>query len=294
MPGFAKPELALPLQPWLVMWHDTNYKHYCLYHREGDDEYMCYDDNAKPPVPPGATSAAHGEDLMLTAADGTRFAAYIARPANPGAAQILIYPDVRGLHQFYKDLALRFAEKGITAIAIDYFGRTTDHTIRDESFEFWPHVQQFQFPNLLADAQAALDYLKGEGQRTTFLTGFCMGGSLTLMTGIQGDFNFAGLIPFYAGLSRQLPGTNGTVLDETVHIHSPTLGLFGGADQGIPVEQVHTLDANLDKAGIEHEIVIYDGAPHSFFDRRATDFAEASSDAWQRVLSFIASHTDGA
>src|SRR6266852_1463705 len=116
---------------------------------------MCYDDNARPPFPPGESGSAYGEDIILTAADGNRFAAYIAHPANAGAAQILIYPDVRGLHQFYKELALRFAEKGITALAIDYFGRTAGITARDDSFEFWPHVQQLQFPNILADATAA-------------------------------------------------------------------------------------------------------------------------------------------
>jgi len=69
------------------------------------------------------------------------------------------------------------------------------------------------------------------------------------------------------------------------------LGLFGGADQGIPPEQVQEFDEALDKAGVEHKIIVYPGAPHSFFDRRATDFAEASADAWRQVLSFIAAHT---
>ena len=69
------------------------------------------------------------------------------------------------------------------------------------------------------------------------------------------------------------------------------LGLFGGADQNISADQVHMLDEKLDKAGVEHEIVIYPGPPHSFFDRRATEFADVSADAWKRVLGFIKSHT---
>jgi carboxymethylenebutenolidase len=253
---------------------------------------MCYDDNAIPPTPPGEAGVAHGEDIVLTASDGNRFAAYIARPAQPGKAQILIYPDVRGLHNFYKQLAMRFAETGVTALAIDYFGRTAGLTSRDEPFEFWPHVQQMTIPTFYNDVRAALDYLhSGEGaQRKTFVVGFCMGGSLTLYSGTQ-NFGFAGVIGFYTGLSRQLPGANGTVLDESVHEKYPFLGLYGGADQGIPVEQVHQLDENLDKAGIEHEIVIYPGAPHSFFDRRYEEFANESADAWKRVLAFIAAHS---
>lgn len=105
------------------------------------------------------------------------------------------------------------------------------------------------------------------------------------------NLGLAGAIGFYAGLSRQLAGTDGTVLDESVKVHNPFLGLFGGADQGIPVDQVHTLDENLDKAGVEHQIVIYEGATHSFFDRRATEFAEASSDAWTKMLAFIQQHS---
>ena len=251
---------------------------------------MCYDDNARPPMPPGNGGSAEGEDLVLTAADGTRFAAYAAQPGNPTGAQILIYPDVRGLHQFYKNLALRFAETGVRAIAIDYFGRTAGLTSRDEPFEYMPHVQQMTLPHVFADTRAALDYLRagaGPGNRT-FLVGFCRGGSLALLAGAQ-DFGFTGLIAFYAGLSRSI-GEGGTVLEQADRVKYPVLGLFGGADQGIPPEDVQALDRQLDKAGVEHEIISYPGAPHSFFDRRATDFAQESSDAWRRVLDFIAGH----
>src|SRR5437899_5673857 len=142
---------------------------------------MCYDDNARPPHPPATGGTAHGEDIVLTAADGNRFAAYIARAGNPTGAQIVVFPDVRGLHQFYKELALRFAEMGIDALAIDYFGRTAGLSSRDDSFDFWPHVQQMSLPNFFTDVNAALAYLcTGEGaQRATFTVGFCMGGNLS-------------------------------------------------------------------------------------------------------------------
>src|SRR5437879_11257235 len=137
---------------------------------------MCYDDQAIPPNPPGDAGPAHGEDIVLKAADGNRFAAYIAHPERPGKAQILIFPDVRGLHQFYKELALRFAEVGITALAIDYFGRTAGLTARNDEFDFWPHVQQLQGPTLLADFRAALASL--EQGKPTFVVGFSLGASL--------------------------------------------------------------------------------------------------------------------
>jgi len=67
----------------------------------------------------------------------------------------------------------------------------------------------------------------------------------------------------------------------------PVLGLFGDADQGIPVEHVQEFDRRLDAAGVAHEIVVYPGAPHSFFDRRFEEHAEACEDAWRRVLGFL-------
>jgi len=254
---------------------------------------MCFDDNARPPLPPGESGNAYGEDIILTAADGNRFAAYSAIPAKPKAAQVLIYPDVRGLHQFYKELALRFAEVGFTALALDYFGRTAGISSRDESFEYMLHVQQMQLTTIFQDVQAALDHLRsGEGAaRSTFTLGFCMGGTLSFFTGTNPHFDLTGVIGFYAGMSRKFGDANHTLLEEAENIQYPALGLFGGEDQAITQEMVHEFDRGLGRAGVAHEIVIYPGAPHSFFDRRATEYADASADAWQSVLSFIDKYT---
>jgi carboxymethylenebutenolidase len=116
-----------------------------------------------------------------------------------------------------------------------------------------------------------------------------MGGTLSFISGTQ-DFGWAGVIGFYAGMSRDFGG-RGTLLEHADRIKYPVLGLFGGADQAISTENVHRFEEQLAKAGVENEIVIYPGAPHSFFDRRAVDYANASADAWQRVLAFIAAHT---
>jgi carboxymethylenebutenolidase len=252
---------------------------------------MCYDDQARPPIPPGSAGTATGEAIVLTASDGNSFNAYFATPSQPSGAGVLIYPDVRGLHQFYRELALRFAEMGITALALDYFGRTAGLTSRDESFEYGPHVQQIQFDSFSLDVQAALSYLrdKAGANAPVFVVGFCMGGTLTILSGTNAAFGFAGLMPFYAGVARSFAG-KGSVLENADQVVYPLLGLFGGADQGIPESAVKELDEKLDTAGIEHNVVIYPGAPHSFFDRRATDYVDASTDAWQRVLAFVSAH----
>jgi carboxymethylenebutenolidase len=201
---------------------------------------------------------------------------------------------VRGLHGFYKDLAIRFAEVGVRALALDYFGRTAGRTARDDSFEFMPHVQQLRAPTFFTDAQAALDYLRrGEGAtQPVFVVGFCMGGSLSLLSATQ-EFGLSGVLAFYAGMSRDFGGY-GTALDHATEVKCPVLGLFGGADPGIPTTQVEELDARLDQAGVPHEIVIYPDAPHSFFDRKATEYAEASADAWRRMLTWMERHSQAA
>ena len=68
---------------------------------------------------------------------------------------------------------------------------------------------------------------------------------------------------------------------------------MGGADQAITADDVAAFEAALATAGVEHEVVTYKGAPHSFFDRKQADFAEASADAWRRVVAFLAAHTPG-
>ena len=78
---------------------------------------MCFDLDSRPPIAPIAGGATDAADLLLTSADGTRFGAYAARAARPTGAGMVVLPDVRGLHPYYKELALRFAEVGVDAIA---------------------------------------------------------------------------------------------------------------------------------------------------------------------------------
>lgn len=249
---------------------------------------MCYDDQAQPPYPPIRGGSTEAQDIVLAAPDGNRFAAYIAYAAQPDGPEVIIFPDVRGLHQFYKDLALRFAEIGVRALAIDYFGRTAGLTSRAEPFEYMPHVEQMTLPTFLLDVVAARDYLRQLSQpdRPTYIVGFCRGGTLALHAGAE-DLGVTGIIPFYAGLSRPIPGSHGPTLDQAAHTRVPVLGLFGGADPGIPASDIAQLEQQLNTAGVAHTLVTYAGAPHSFFDRRYAEHADACTDAWTRILKFM-------
>ena len=249
---------------------------------------MCFDRDSLPPIPVLSGAAVSHDDLVLEADDGNRFAAFSATPDEPSGAGIVILPDVRGLYRFYEELALRFAERGHAAIAFDYFGRTAGAEKRGDDFEYMPHVQQTTADGVQADVAAAVARLRADGATAIFTVGFCFGGRNSWLAAADGH-GLAGAIGFYG---RPGPGRDGSPgpTQRAAELQAPILALMGGADQGIPVEDVQTFERALDEAGVEHEIAIYDGAPHSFFDRKFEQFADASEDAWQRVLAFVERH----
>jgi len=257
---------------------------------------MCHDHNALPPEPPETGKQASSEDLLLTSLDGTPYAASIARPAQIGTAQVIIFPDAKGLRQFYKDLAFRFAEQGILALTLDYYARSAGPGPRDETFDPRPHMGQLQRESFLDDVRSAIACLNKEAgtqARRTFTVGFCAGGALSLLTGTS-DVAVDGVIGFYGTVNMPLyQGEAGSIAGQAQRTHVPVLALYGDADEYVPVSTIKEYEQGLEAAGIEQEVIIYPGVPHSFFDRRATAFAHDSEDAWRRVLAFIKAHSTG-
>lgn len=250
---------------------------------------MCYAFDAQPPDLPVGGGAFNAAPLTLTSADGTPFSAYLARPAAPNGAAVVVLPDVRGLFRFYEELAERFAAVGVTAIAFDYFGRTAGLTARDADFEFMPHVKQTHFDTVAADVAAVVAALRAEEgveAGKVFTVGFCFGGGHSFLQATTG-LGLAGVVGFYGQVGVARFGAPAPT-EVAASFACPVLGLFGGDDPGIPVEAVEAFDAALAEAGVPHEIVIYPGAPHSFFDRKQEQFADASADAWRRILDFFA------
>ena len=246
---------------------------------------MCYSDSARVPLPPIGGAASDQGDLVLTASDGTKFAAYFARAQKPTGAGMVVMPDVRGLHQFYKELAQRFAETGIDAVAIDYFGRTAGMGDRSEAFEYMPHVEQTTQEGIAQDVAAAIAYLKsadGGAVKSVFTVGFCFGGSSSWnQSALQPDLN--GAIGFYGRPPRSEPFI--------AKMTSPLLLLVAGSDAATPQEAFHVFDKELAAANVPHEMHIYEGAPHSFFDRTFEQWKDACDDAWRRMLEFVKEHS---
>jgi carboxymethylenebutenolidase len=247
---------------------------------------VCFDHDSLPPIRPLSGASVSHEDLVLEAADGNRFAAFAAMPEKPAGTGVVILPDVRGLYRFYEELALRFAERGHAAIAFDYFGRTAGAEKRSEDFEYMPHVEQTTSAGLQADVAACVARLRAAECDAIFTVGFCFGGRNSWQAAASGH-GLAGAIGFYGRPDAGRPGDAPSPIERAGELATPILGLMGGDDPGIPVEEAEAFDRALDVAGVEHEIVIYPGAPHSFFDRKYEEFAAESEDAWNRVLAFI-------
>ena len=242
---------------------------------------MCYSDRARPPLPPIRGAADDHGDIRLDSADGTRLMAYEARAAKPSGRGIVILPDVRGLHRFYKELAVRFAEAGIDAVAIDYFARTAEDDDRSESFDYKIHVPQTTPENIALDVRAAVEQLRrsaGERVRAIFTVGFCFGGAMSWRQSGEGH-GLAGAIGFYGGrpMTRAAP--------VIPNMEAPLLMLLAGVDSTPPEEFKEFADA-VRRRGLQVEAHTYAGAPHSYFDRTCEEHKAACEDSWRRMLDF--------
>jgi carboxymethylenebutenolidase len=252
---------------------------------------VCFDSDSLPPIEVISGASVAHRDVVLQASDGNRFAALATSPDAPSGAGVVVVPDVRGLYRFYEELALRLAERGYAAVAFDYFGRTAGVSKRGDDFEYTPHVEQTTPEGVQRDIGAAVSYLRspeGGACSSVFTLGFCFGGRNSWLAAASGQ-GLAGAVGFYGrpGIGRDgSPGPTQRVSEITC----PILALQAGADRNITAEDNAAFGEALAAAGIEHEVVTYPGAPHSFFDRKQEEFAAESEDAWSRVLAFLVRH----
>jgi carboxymethylenebutenolidase len=243
---------------------------------------MCHSHDSRPPAPPRpAGDVAERGTLALTSADGTQFSAAFAAPAAPARAGVVVLPDVRGLHPYYVALAERFAEAGLPAVALDWFGRTAGRPVtgtREEDFDWAAHVPRMTEEGVDADVAAAVEYLRSRTSPDlpVVAVGFCLGGSHAWRLS-GGDVDLAGCAGFYGK-----PDRVGAAADRASR---PTVMLIAGADQATPVAEQQALAARMAAAGAEVDAPVYEGAPHSFFDRGYAEWAAACEDAWEHVLA---------
>jgi carboxymethylenebutenolidase len=242
---------------------------------------MCHDHDSRPPAPPRTGEVGERGTLTLTAADGNSFSAAFAAPAGPALAGVVVLPDIRGLHPYYVALTERFAEAGLPAVALDWFGRTAgvaEAGTREEDFDWQTHIPQTTEQGIDADVAAAVEYLRSRTDPSlpVVTVGFCFGGSHSWRQA-GGQLDLAGAAGFY--------GRPVMVGDAADRAHLPVLMLIAGADQATPVEDQLQLAERMRAAGADVDAVVYDGAPHSFFDRSSGEWEDACRDAWEHLLA---------
>ena len=255
---------------------------------------MCFEFDARPPELPAdlarISGGAAAESVVLTSADGTEFAAALAESPEGNDPGVIVLPDVRGLYRFYIDLTERLSEAGHHAISFDYFGRTAGPHERNEDFDYMSHLPQTTAQNIQLDIAAARSALAERAGARSFVTlGFCFGGTHSFFAGTNPALGLDGVIGFYGLLDPERTGKRNrpSLIEHGAEIQVSVLGLFGGDDPSIPAEDIEAFDRALETAGVPHEFTIYPGAPHSFFDRKSEEHADASADAWRRLLDFL-------
>jgi carboxymethylenebutenolidase len=236
-------------------------------------------------------------DIELTAADGNRFAAFAVRPNDGNGIGVVVMPDVRGLYPEYEEISARLAGEGISVVAIDWFGRSAGVSKRSGDFDFMTHTLETTAEDVQLDVAAAIEYLRSpEGGNATsvFTLGFSFGGRHAILAAAEG-YGLSGAIGFYfmSGAKDRPPfmessGRPGPE-QRAAELAAPVLGIWASEDTelGIEPEHIRAFDEALTEAGVEHQVVTFEGVPHSFLDRGFEDYAEVRAEAWDLVLAFI-------
>ncbi len=245
-------------------------------------------------VGPAAPAAVKEEERTVRVGDGADLREFVALPATGfRRGAVLIIHDIWGYTDFYKDLARRITQHGHAAALVDFFGRQGDlpESMRapertgskpEAMARAVQRAQQLPDERFLADMQTAVDDLRARGADRVACWGFCMGGRLAYASAARVR-GLAGAVAYYGHL-RADPGRL-SPLQLAAEIRIPVLAIFGGADPGIPADQIVAFQSALKT---DKEFVTYPGAPHGFLRYGATAHAAAIDDALQRTYRFFA------
>jgi len=219
----------------------------------------------------------------------------IHEPAGDPKGGIVVVQEAFGVNDHIEDVARRFAAEGWLAVAPHLFHRSGDPKLGyGDMSQVMPHLQALRADGVLADVDAALDHLASAGipARRTGIVGFCMGGTVALVTAARRDVGAA--VTFYGGGVTEGRFGFDPLVEEATRLRAPWLGLYGDRDQGIPVEGVEQLRAAAASSGQETDIVRYPAAGHGFHcDQRDSYEAKSAQDAWARTLAWFDRHLAG-
>jgi carboxymethylenebutenolidase len=218
---------------------------------------------------------------------------YRAQPegkANPPV--ILVVSEIFGVHEHIADVARRFAKAGYLALAPDLFVRQGDPAREPSVAELMKNIiTRTPDAEVMADLDAVVEWARTYGADTSRLgiTGFCYGGRITWLYSAHNPQVKAGVAWYGRLVGERTPAWPKLPVDVAAALKAPVLGLYGGKDQGIPLDTVEQMRAALAQAGnSKSQIHVYPDAPHGFYaDYRASYRPDAAQDAWQRALAWF-------
>lgn len=228
-------------------------------------------------------------------AKGGELVAYRAQPASgAGFPVILVVSEIFGVHEHIADVCRRLAKLGYQAIAPELFARYGDPRKLGNVQEILSGiVSKVPDAEVMADLDACVAWAAGNGGNTARLgiTGFCWGGRITWLYSAHSSAVKAG-VAWYGRLDGEINDrTPKYPLDLAGDLKAPVLGLYGGKDQGIPLDDVEAMRAVLAKAGGKSSIHVYSDAPHAFHaDYRPSYRKEPAEDGWNRMKEWFKAH----
>jgi len=234
-----------------------------------------------------------GEVKVPTADGGVP--AYRAMPAKgKNFPVILVVQEIFGVHEHIKDVARRFAKLGYLAIAPELYFRQGDVSKLKDNMEIFAQVvNKVPDAQVMSDLDAAVAYASKNGGNTGKLgiTGFCWGGRITWLYAAHNPKVAAGVAWYGRLVGDKTDMTPHHPLDVVEKINAPVLGLYGGADAGIPNDTVDRMNAALKKAGKKSMIHLYPDTPHAFHaDYRPSYRKEQADDGWKRAIAWFKQH----
>ncbi len=247
---------------------------------------MCFESEARPPA--FVSSITVSTRSFRLPFDGGDMAASFSYPEEMNTVKtgIVVLPDNRGLSPFYVQFAEQLASCGFPAVAIDYFARGEEPAPEPKDpRQIVARIAQLTKDGCYGQITAALRYLRQHsGVQRAVAIGFCMGGRLAFLAA-QPQFGFSGVIGLYGSTEAILDAPGPWQLAK--QLRGPILGIFGGADAYIPAESVESFQQALKESNVAHEIVVYPGAPHSFFDVQQEQYQDICADVWTRMIGFL-------
>ena len=252
--------------------------------------------NADTVITTGSEGLTAGE-VKIPVADG-EIPAYRAMPAAGGPFPVvLVVQEIFGVHEHIKDLCRRFAREGYCAIAPELYARQGDVSrFTDYKEIFAQVVSKVPDAQVMSDLDAAVAWAAKSGGDTArvAVTGFCWGGRITWLYAAHNP-KLKAAVAWYGRLAGQATELQPKYpLELVADLKAPVLGLYGGKDQGIPLEDVEKMRAALAAAKQPSEIVVFPEAPHGFNADYRPSYREAEAkDGWAQCLAWFRSHGVG-